>query len=471
MARLLKVLLLAALVLMIGSLRSSIAPSTPENLEISEPAPSDDVGQIHAIEASATGEIWVVGETRSKPTKGLIARRYGTEWKKEASLSIAGGDHRLYDITILSPNDIWAVGEYVIDPKTARALVVHWDGAEWKVVTGIDTGPGNNGLHAITAVAPDDIWVGGWSFQEGRSPGGQSLILHWNGETWSNTPLLGGTHHTINDLSAVSADDVWAVTLNVIFHWDGQIWSEAHRAVDPGGIFGKPNLVGVEAISEQDVWVVGSSYWAGGCDHGEAHILHWDGYTWSSVPIPAIDFECIGPPSLADIHALAPDDIWAVGAGLNRPMAMHWDGTTWSLNACPEVGLAGRESRGGLVGVTGAEGKIWIAGESVVRSENLSPPSGKVLVKQPFIMRPYQGVCPTPTPPPTPIPQPQIFVPPVLPEMPDPVRTDIAQPVPTISVPDAIETNMAVIRTATAVAVDATQTRSTPLPSPTSPLP
>ncbi|HYO49412.1 MAG TPA: hypothetical protein VEW94_06135, partial [Chloroflexia bacterium] len=232
LARLLKVFLLAALALIIGSLRSSIAPSTPENLEIGEPAPGDDIGRIHAIEASATGEVWVVGETLSTPTKGLVAQWDGKEWKNKVFLSVAEGDHSLRDIAILSPNDMWAVGEYGVDAKPSRTLVAHSDGAEWKVVTGLETSPGSSGLRAIAAVAPDDIWVGGWSYQEDRSPAAQSLILHWNGETWSNIPIQGGPQYYIDDMSALSANDVWAVAANAILHWNGKSWSESPRAGD-----------------------------------------------------------------------------------------------------------------------------------------------------------------------------------------------------------------------------------------------
>lgn len=473
MARLLKVLLLAALALMIGSLRSSIGPSTPENLEIGEPAPGDDMGRIHAIEAAATGEVWVVGETLSTPTKGLVAQWDGTEWKNKVFLSVAEGDHSLHDIAILSPNDMWAVGESDVDSKTSRALIAHSDGTEWKVVTGAETGPGGSGLRAIAAVAPDDIWVAGWSYQEGRSPKKQVLMLHWNGKNWRSVPAPTNAVGDINDIDAVSAQNLWVVARDSIFHWDGESWSESHNVDDHYKSIMTYNLMGVEALSEQDVWVVGYSIYSGGCDHGTVHILHWDGYAWSSVPTPAVGFACVGSPRLVDIHALAPDDIWAVGDGLNRPMAMHWDGRAWSLNACPDVGLADWQSSTGLVGVTGAKGKIWVAGSRIIMRSGLPTSSGVAFPMQPFIMHPYRGACPTPTPWPTPIPEPTRFVPPTLPEVPGPVRTDIPRPVQTgevpWEVPGAVETVMSANRTPTMP--ESTRTRPIPLPSPTAPVP
>jgi hypothetical protein len=468
-ARILKVLLLVALALMIGSLRSSVAPSPPENLEIGEPAPTDDVGEIHAIEASPTGEVWAVGETLSKPTKGFVARWDGTEWKNEATLSIAGGDHSLHDIAIVSQTDMWVVGQYSAGPKTAKPLIAHWDGADWKVVTGIDTGPGNSGLRTITAVAPDDIWVGGWYNQEGRSPEARSIILHWDGKAWGSFPPPANAKRYIDDMSAVSTDDVWAVAGNSIIHWDGTSWSEAYTIGDRSKPWSAPNFMGVEALSEQDVWVVGYSLMVASCDYGSAHILHWDGHTWASVPYPPVGGYCAGPPGLVDIHALASNDIWAVGTALYRPMDMHWDGKTWSLTTCPDVGLSGGEGFGGLAGVTGAKGKIWIAGSRTIRREESSTSNGPAFLTQPFIMHPYRGVCPTPTPLPTPVPQPPTFVPPTMPEVPGPVRTDLPRPVQTAVAPDAVATTISVNRTATAFV--STQTRSVPPPGPTPPVP
>ena len=66
-------------------------------------------------------------------------------------------------------------------------------------------------------------------------------------------------------------------------------------------------------------------------------MLHWDGHTWTDSVLPA------GAGLMADVCAVAPDDVWAVGSKTD-PMVTrgkyswnpehvrlaHWDGTAWT---------------------------------------------------------------------------------------------------------------------------------------------
>lgn len=73
------------------------------------------------------------------------------------------------------------------------------------------------------------------------------------------------------------------------------------------------SLADVDAVAADDVWAVG--------DHnGAAVIKKWDGMRWRSVATPA------GTKSLYDIDAVSATDIWAVGLG----RVLHWDGSRWT---------------------------------------------------------------------------------------------------------------------------------------------
>jgi hypothetical protein len=104
------------------------------------------------------------------------------------------------------------------------------------------------------------------------------VIVHWNGRSWRrvlspNIPFsacydLGGIELT--GVSAVSAQDIWAVSVLRIEHWDGRNWRIVRS---PQG------ASGVAAISSHNVWAVGS--------HGyETLIQHWDGIRWGIFPSP-----------------------------------------------------------------------------------------------------------------------------------------------------------------------------------------
>jgi hypothetical protein len=83
------------------------------------------------------------------------------------------------------------------------------------------------------------------------------------------------------------------------------------------------DLLGVAALSYNDVWVVGSQ--------GSAPLSeHWNGKSWSLVSTPAPS----DPAMLKSVSGVAPNDIWAVGSTTNTPnhtLIEHWDGSHWSI--------------------------------------------------------------------------------------------------------------------------------------------
>lgn len=64
------------------------------------------------------------------------------------------------------------------------------------------------------------------------------MIEHWNGKQWTTSPIPDGLENSFNSVTAVSANDVWAVgstnessgppTLAV--HWDGAAWNTVEIA-------------------------------------------------------------------------------------------------------------------------------------------------------------------------------------------------------------------------------------------------
>lgn len=130
-------------------------------------------------------------------------------------------------------------------------------------------------------------------------------------------------------MAAVSPDDVWAVgtyrdsatrdDLALTEHWDGASWSVVPMPRPKGEV----QLSSVSAGAAGDVWAVGHR----GLYHGVAE--HWDGRRWHQVPTPPT-FE-----GLLSVSAVSPDDVWAVGdvthQGLRRSLIEHWDGEAWSV--------------------------------------------------------------------------------------------------------------------------------------------
>jgi hypothetical protein len=199
-------------------------------------------------------------------------------------------------------------------------------------VTGLHVGPSaaanHSFLNASAIVAANDAWAVG-EFTDPRTGLFQPLTEHFDGTRWTAVPtpaLASGNFGELMGVSAVSSNDVWAVGVNgnvppwspLIEHWDGVKWSVV---AGPPGATGTLNAV--TAISAHDVWAVGLNNL----------IEHFNGSSWSVVPGPST----FGQANLYGVSGTSSNDVWAVGSIGRHPNAevLHWDGTAWSAVSAP----------------------------------------------------------------------------------------------------------------------------------------
>lgn len=216
----------------------------------------------------------------------------------------------LYDVSASSSRDAWAVGTFRGDSR--GPLAAHWDGQSWSV---IDTPLIDAGLlefHGVTAVSADDVWAVGLY---GDLPDYHPLVEHWDGSTWTQVeaPDYDGQSTSLSGVSAVASDDVWAIGnaddgQAVTEHWDGASWTVTALPTTSG--------LDVSAVSHTNVWTASAQT-----------LAHWNGRHWRATE---------GGPSYASISASAADDVWAVGRLLDGSVAaLHWDGSTWTPTIVP----------------------------------------------------------------------------------------------------------------------------------------
>jgi hypothetical protein len=232
--------------------------------------------------------------------------------------------------------------------------------------------PGANGITAVWAFAPDDVWAGsqimlhydGTSFTPVSTPPigfvadflglapddlyavSGATLLHWDGSAWSVVDFGGAIHPT--DLQAIwgtSANDLWlGDSLNGQVHrWNGATWSTTitqtvevtdlwgtSGVVFASGIFGLSRWTGAawtdasDAVVDQAVglWGFGADdVWAVG-DFGV--LAHWTGSGWTDTR-PANNDRFVD--SHASVWGAAPEDLWAVG---DAGAISHWDGSAWT---------------------------------------------------------------------------------------------------------------------------------------------
>ena len=277
---------------------------------------------LYSVSAASTNDVWAVGSSHngSLPSRTLIEHWDGTQWSIVTSPNPDTAQlNELRGVAALSANDAWAVGYRGgthSEPPLAT-LILRWDGVRWRQVASPNIAGVANQLFGITVISPNDIWAVG-------SAGGSPLALHWNGSEWSVASMKtasGFSSERLTSVSGTASNDIWAVgeakgfftnqTFAIIRHWDGSRWREktcrAASASNPpddyeGGGTGA-YFTGVAAAASNDVWAVGVR-------GSGPMILHWDGRAWTAVSHPRAF------PNAAALRAVATvrgGGAWSVG--------------------------------------------------------------------------------------------------------------------------------------------------------------
>jgi hypothetical protein len=167
-------------------------------------------GTFYAVHAISASNVWVVG-TGNEQT--LIEHWNGAHWNLIPSPVVGqtqnlGPSAVLSSITAASAKDLWAVGNYSPDGFTNVALIEHWNGAHWSVVSSPPTAMDgvNYNLVGVAAVAANNIWAIGYNNIEGL------LFVHWNGTAWSlvKGPAMSASEY-LDGISVASPCAIWAV--------------------------------------------------------------------------------------------------------------------------------------------------------------------------------------------------------------------------------------------------------------------
>ena len=304
---------------------SSASPEPPACVPSWDVVQAADPGELpntlRAIAALAAGEAWAVGASGDpiSPDEVLLERWDGSAWTAEVVAAPGSETNELLAVDASEPNDVWAVG------RTAsgfgdRPLVLHYDGSVWDVVAM----PADVGgvLTGVEAVAPNDVWAVGFSGDPVASLN-RALMLHWDGEVWSVVDAgraVGGGASLLNDVTALSPDDVWAVgeqhNQPLIIRFDGEKWEQT-----PTDIRGVANAI--EPTAPDDAWVVGSP------------IQRFADGGWTQGANVRADGQ------LLSVAAVSPDDVWAVGVRpsgeATKALVVRFDGRGWKPVDGPPV--------------------------------------------------------------------------------------------------------------------------------------
>jgi len=343
--------------ILVPALAVLIPPGTAagdETLPVWGSVPSRDRGDqssaLLGIDVVGADDVWAVGEYNAEDFQTTRRRTLAQHWDgdrwrlvRTPNPSFEGIDFaNLEGVSGVASDDVWAVG-HGNDFATlrSRTLVEHWDGARWrKVKSPNPAGPAlPNELHAVLARSADEVWAVG----ERGSPA-RALILQFDGDRWRVVDnSCGGGLRGITGIPGTST--LWAVGENTTCFFDGEEWSSVPQP-------GFPDLEDVSATSATDVWAVGFEV---SCEpkfcSSRSVIQRWNGSQWGDVDHPIAS-------QLGGVHVVAADDVWAVGTNNVGTVIQHWDGSDWSEVPSPDP-----ESGGELAAIDGGGAeRLWASG-------------------------------------------------------------------------------------------------------------
>ncbi len=235
-----------------------------------------DQPAIYGMTAVSANDIWTVG---SLLTDNELLHSLFEHWDGSAWTAYAGTFYGFFrGVSADAPDDIWAVGYSGLNFVTFSQ---HFDGTAWQLVPTPDVGTGPNMLNGVVALAPNDVWAVGYSTATEKPPQGKydvpskTLIEHYDGTGWSVVPSPNVGPHSqyqsnkLYGVTAVSANDIWAFgayeaasgngnQLTLVLHWDGSSWTLVPSPSPEPGDFLDDILTSGVVTAPGSVWIVGS---------------------------------------------------------------------------------------------------------------------------------------------------------------------------------------------------------------------
>jgi Phosphoesterase family len=256
-------------------------------------------------------------------------------------------------------------------PSRGRAAAALVPASPWKQVLSPNAGPNDNDLAAIAGRSPSDIWAVGGFLPTASATIVRALSVHYNGSAWAyvRTPDVGSQANSLDGVAALPDGTAWAVGIYtqasghagraLTEHWDGHRWAIV-PAANPGSQ--DDMLYGVTAVSDHDVWAVGTDSGADGFFH--PLIEHWNGRRWSAVSVPGLH---VSNGILTSVSHAGGHGVWAAGQlamrAPDRQVILHLARGSWAVAEADSVRTRGGSAASAYPqAIAGSAAGLWLAG-------------------------------------------------------------------------------------------------------------
>ena len=257
------------------------------------PSPSPGTSALTGVSAVSATDVWAVGvgDTTVGSGKTLVLHWNGSTWTQVPSPTPPGQIIALNAVSAVSATDVWAAGRD-LTKTTGKTLVLHWDGSKWAQVPSPNPGVSDNQLFGVTMTSATDGWAAGYDTNQLAQD--RTLVLHWDGTAWTQVPSpsfgLRNGGSLLMAVSALTGSDAWASGLvftsgggegTLLLHWNGTTWTRVPApSPSPGGPAGGSFLTGVDMVATADVWAAGGTFFDS-TGRERTLLLHWNGTTWT----------------------------------------------------------------------------------------------------------------------------------------------------------------------------------------------
>ncbi|HZF99391.1 MAG TPA: T9SS type A sorting domain-containing protein [Chitinophagales bacterium] len=287
--------------------------------QVPTPDPSATRNLLRGISGTSANDVWAVGDYQPVPwaQDNQILHWNGSSWIEypTANLSLSQFSS-LWDVAAIALNNAWAVGSYAGVGSNAQPILLRWNGIEW-TYENIPNQPFAAFLYSIDAVSATDIWAAGG--QAGIGPD-SCYVIHYDGSTWNkiDVPPVGTHDNEFDAIDATGPNDAWGVGSwrdvggshrFLAMHWNGSSWT--NTPMPPSMTSAVGYLYDVSIVSANEVWAVGDNL-AGGIV-----VIRWNGTEW---------VDMTSPYGAGAIATPSSNNVYGVGANI-----FHFNGAAWAV--------------------------------------------------------------------------------------------------------------------------------------------
>lgn len=256
------------------------------------------------------------------------------------------------------------------DGTTTVARVLRWNGHQWSTWSIPAWAVNWDSAHKYNIVpfffSANDVWI--FSTGSGTRDNPGVVAGYYNGHRWKQIGLPG----IVNQVSAVSANDIWAfgagghptsrTSSYALMHWNGIRWS--YVQVPKTVLINQSYFKHIVALGRDSVWLDLDNTF-GEPAPTTLRMEHWNGKSWSTVTTPA---------RISYVDGMTQDGhggLWVTGYGpkpADQYFLAHYSGGKWTTSTLPTD--AGDQA-GTVTGIS------WIPGtRSVWATANYKTSSG-----------------------------------------------------------------------------------------------